>query len=192
MHLDILVDTGARGGSYLSLKLWYALRRWHCVSTKLFSHGNRLLRAANPVNKEVSPMKVLGSTRVQLMFPPETKVFLTTVRVVRDLPYGLILGPADFLSHIRASSTSYRTKASDQTSHLLGYPFWIITHAHSRLRYKVASAPSHRMMPGLKTGSQAHSYLCYPRFRSSLQLIRAHSNQRAQDSGTSVSSMMYT
>lgn len=38
------------------------------------------------------PMQILGSTSVPLTFPPERKVFPTTVKVVRNLPNGLIGG----------------------------------------------------------------------------------------------------
>lgn len=44
-------------------------------------------------------MQVLGSSCISLSFPPERKVFLTTAKVVRDIPYGIIVGVSFCYQH---------------------------------------------------------------------------------------------
>lgn len=49
-------------------------------------------------------MQVPGSTNLPLMFPPETKVFTTYVRIVRDFSHALILGTTFLYCSHRAIS----------------------------------------------------------------------------------------
>jgi len=63
--IDLLLDTGGDGGSYMSVSLYCTLRKWGGVSQKLRTKGKGSLHAANPA---------------------------IAVRVVDELPYGLIIG----------------------------------------------------------------------------------------------------
>ena len=56
--------------------------------------GQGWLRAANPTNSAVPPMIFLGSCELSLVFSSEDRLRKILVRVVEDLPYGLIIGAA--------------------------------------------------------------------------------------------------
>ena len=94
--MDILVDIGAGGGSYMSLAFYYMTARLGRSVTTLAKHGRGALHAANPPSNKIPPMQILGSTTLPLKFPAETRVRKITFRVVDGLPYGLIVG-ADYL-----------------------------------------------------------------------------------------------
>ena len=74
--VKVLVDTGAGGRNYTSLTFTKT------VQTNLWggrpiisSAGKVLLRAANPRNSGVSPMEVIGSCLIPMVFSPVDKVF---------------------------------------------------------------------------------------------------------------------
>ena len=94
--LDILFDTGAGGGNYMSVALWSTLKKWEVVRRQLNSKGKGALQAANPSNSKIPPMRVLGSSVVPIVFAPEDKVRNVAVRVVEGLPYGFIIGAGFF------------------------------------------------------------------------------------------------
>ena len=56
--------------------------------------GKGRLRAANPENSKEPPMSILGTCLISVVFPPVDKIFAVKVRVVDQLPLGLILGTA--------------------------------------------------------------------------------------------------
>lgn len=95
ISVTVLIDTGAGGGNYASEAFIKSIQKHlfngeSIVSTK----GKGLLRAANPTDSQVPPMKIIGSAHLPLVFPPEDQVRMLTVRVVDSLPYGLIMGAA--------------------------------------------------------------------------------------------------
>ena len=94
--VDILVDTGAGGGSYMSLAFYHMTARLGKSVTALTKHGRGALHAASPLSNKTPPMRILGSTTLPLKFPAETRIRNITFRVVDGLPYGLIVG-ADYL-----------------------------------------------------------------------------------------------
>ena len=63
------------------------------------SRGQGSLREANPTRNAVPPMKISGSCELSLVFSPEDRVRKLLVRVVEDLPYGLIIGAAFLRTH---------------------------------------------------------------------------------------------
>lgn len=56
--------------------------------------GQGWLRAANPTSSATPSIKIAGSCELPLVFHPEGRVRKVVVRVVQDLPYGLIIGTA--------------------------------------------------------------------------------------------------
>ena len=86
--VDILVDTGADGASYMSLAFYHMIDKWGRLVTSI------LPRAIPPSNR------ILGSIFPPLKSPPKTRVRKITFRVVDGLPYGLIVG-ADYLKKRR-------------------------------------------------------------------------------------------
>lgn len=74
--LEVLLDTGVGGSSYMSGFLW--------LSTNLDSASAGALRAA--------PMRIVGSVVVPILFINDDRVRDEMVRVVEDLPYGFIQG----------------------------------------------------------------------------------------------------
>ena len=54
------------------------------------------LHAANPANRDVPSMRVLGSATIPEVWAPEDKVHNIAERVVDELPYGLIVGARFF------------------------------------------------------------------------------------------------
>ena len=95
--VEILLDTGAGGGSYMSVGLYCTLRQWGRVSQKLSTRGKGALHAANSTHCNIPPMRVLGSARIPIVFLPEDCVHNIAVRIVEGLPYGFILGARFFL-----------------------------------------------------------------------------------------------
>ena len=80
----------------MSVALFCTLRKWRGVSQKLNTKGRGSLHAANPANRGVPPMRVLGSATIPVVWAPEDKVHNLAVRVVDELPYGLIAGARFF------------------------------------------------------------------------------------------------
>ena len=96
VSVDILCDTGAGGGSYVSATLWTNLCQHAGLDNRLSRRGRGYLRAANPHNSGVAPMRVLGSTVIPVVFLPDDCIRPIPVRVVHALPYGFILGARFF------------------------------------------------------------------------------------------------
>lgn len=90
--VDILCDTGAGGGSYVSLTLWSALRKHAGLRAKVSRQGRGYLHAANPLNSGVTPMRIPGTPTIPVVFTPEDYVRPVPVCIVHAVPYGLILG----------------------------------------------------------------------------------------------------
>ena len=61
--------------------------------------GKGLLSAANPKNSAISPMEVVGSCLLRLVFAPVDQIFCVKFRVVKGLPYGMVLGAAFMTDH---------------------------------------------------------------------------------------------
>ena len=72
------------------------------------SAGKGFLRAANPRNSDVSPMEVIGSCVIHMVFSPVDRVFRISFRIVRDLLYAVVLGVA--FMKARHSTISFRDK----------------------------------------------------------------------------------
>ena len=90
----VLLDTGARGGSYASVCFIRAAERTEYGDKRIVSErGRGRLRAANPTDSGVIPMNIIGTAILPLVFPPVDRVFRAQVRVVEGLPLGLILKP---------------------------------------------------------------------------------------------------
>ena len=95
----VLLDTGAGGGNYASLKFIQAAQRHAFNGKRIISkRGRGRLHAANPAKDNVPPMTIVGTAILPLIFPPVDRIFRARVRVVVDLPFGLILGAA-YLRH---------------------------------------------------------------------------------------------
>lgn len=99
MLLEALVDTGCLGGLLIAFKLWFALRRWRYVTDDVPPYGRGLLHAADSAISRVSPMQFLWFPSFPSTFPPERKVFSTTVKVLRHLRYGLIASASFCYQH---------------------------------------------------------------------------------------------
>lgn len=98
--LTCLVNTGAGGGSFASKSFIQAVQTHAFQGDSIMSkHGKGSLSAANPSDSKVPPMNIVGSAHLPLIFPPEDKVRIVTVRVVEKLPYGFILGAAFLRKH---------------------------------------------------------------------------------------------
>ena len=76
----------------MSVSLYCTLRKWGGVSQKLRTKGKGSLHAANPANKGAPPMRILGSAIIPVVWAPDDRVHNIAVRVVDELPYGLIIG----------------------------------------------------------------------------------------------------
>ena len=61
--------------------------------------GKGLLSAANPKNSAVPPMEVVGSCLLPLVFAPVDQIFRVKFRVVKGLPYAMVLGAAFMTDH---------------------------------------------------------------------------------------------
>lgn len=84
------------------------------------SEGKGLVRAANLTQSGVSPMNIVGSCDIPLVFMPEDRARRMAVRVVEGLPYGLTLGAA-FLRQSGASLISQKGEASSRPQCRRGY-----------------------------------------------------------------------
>ena len=95
LSVSVLVDTGAGGGNYTSLSFTKTVEgHLHGGRSIINPSGKGFLRAANPRDSDVSPMEVIGSCLIPLIFTPVNRVFRVPFRVVRDLPYAVVLGAA--------------------------------------------------------------------------------------------------
>lgn len=95
----IIMDTGAGGGNYASVKFIRAVERTQYRGQNIISwRGRGILRAANPRGSNVAPMPIIGTVLLPLIFPPVDRVFRARIRVVEGPPFRLILGTA-FLRH---------------------------------------------------------------------------------------------
>ena len=56
--------------------------------------GDGLLRTATPKNSAVPPMEVVDSCLLPLVFTPVDQIFRVKFRVVKGLPYAMVLGAA--------------------------------------------------------------------------------------------------
>ena len=107
--VEVLVDTGAGGGNYTSLNFTKTVQTNLWGGRALINPaGKGSLRAANPKDSAVPPMEVIGSCVIPMMFSPVDKVFRISFRVVRDLPYAIVLGAAFMREH--HSIISFREK----------------------------------------------------------------------------------
>ena len=88
--VNILVDTGTGGGSYMSLAFHHMIDKWGILVTSLRKDGQGALHAVNPPSNNTPPMRILGSTLLPLRFPSGTRVRRIMFHVVDGLPYGLI------------------------------------------------------------------------------------------------------
>ena len=91
----MLVDSGAGGGNYASAKLIHEIEQAEYNGRNMISkRGKGRLRAATPVDSKEPPMTILGTCILFLVFPPVDGMFAMRVRVVEQLPIGLIMGTA--------------------------------------------------------------------------------------------------
>lgn len=94
-----MLDTGAGGGSYISVEMWLSLKRRLGLSIDRSTSG--ALQAANPSASAIPPMRILGSVPVPVLFTNDSQVRTVVVRVVEALPYDFILG-ADYFRRNRS------------------------------------------------------------------------------------------
>ena len=100
VRVEVLVDRGAGAGSYTSLTFTKTVQTNLSGGRSIISSaGKGLLRAANPRNSGVSPMEVIGSCLIPMVFSTVDRVFRISFRVVRDLPYAVVLGAAFMKKH---------------------------------------------------------------------------------------------
>ena len=75
----VLLDTGAGGGNYASLKFIQAAQRHAFNGKRIISkRGRGRLHAANPAKDNVPPMTIVGTAILPLIFPPVDRNFLRT------------------------------------------------------------------------------------------------------------------
>ena len=120
--VEVLVDTGAGGGNYASLVFMKTVQTnlWGGKAI-ISSAGKGFLRAANPKGSAIPPMEVIGSGVKPVVFPPIDRVFRISSRVVRDLPYAVVLGAAFMKGH--HSTISFRDKEGFPTPESTWVPF---------------------------------------------------------------------
>ena len=95
-----LIDSGAGGGDYASAQFIKTLEQMEYGGRNMVSvRGRGNLRAANPHDSDVPPMKILGTCLLSMVFPPEDGIFRVRVRVTEGLPFALILGAAFMRKH---------------------------------------------------------------------------------------------
>ena len=95
ISVEVLVDTGAGGGNYASAAFVHTGEHSGRGGRSMIGpRGQGWLRAANLRISTTPPMKIAGSCKLPLVFTPENRVREVLVRVVEDLPYGLIIGAA--------------------------------------------------------------------------------------------------
>lgn len=99
-----MLDTGAGGGSYISVEMWLGLKRRFGLRIDRSSAG--ALRAANPTDGKVPPMRILGSVPVPVLFANDSRARTIVVRVVEALPYAFILGADFFRTHFNTMDFS--------------------------------------------------------------------------------------
>ena len=98
LFVNVLLDSGAGGGNYASASFVRGIERSEYKGKNMISRrGKGRLLAANPINSKVPPMDILGTCLLALVFPPIDGIFRAKVRVVKGLPYGLVLG-TEFMS----------------------------------------------------------------------------------------------
>ena len=76
----------------MSVALYCTLQQWAGVSQKLSTQVKGALHAANPTHCNISPMRVLGSTRILIVFLPEGCIHNIAVRIVGGLLSRFIIG----------------------------------------------------------------------------------------------------
>ena len=98
--MELLVDTGARGGNYSSVASVRSVKRSVSgVQSVVSSTGQGWLKAVNPTSRTVPPKKITGSCELPLAISPEDRVRKALVLVGEHLPYGLITGAAFLRNH---------------------------------------------------------------------------------------------
>ena len=87
--VEILIDTGAGEGNYISMAFWRSIQSWggSAGQRKLNRRGSGSLQAANPVGSKAPGMEIVGTTVLPVVLPPEDRARDIAVRVVRGLPY---------------------------------------------------------------------------------------------------------
>ena len=100
MNVEILLDTGAGGGSYISSALCDSLIR-NC-GLRMDRSASGSLRAANPSHQKVPPMRILGRVGLPVLFTNDSCVRVVPARVVADLPYAFIVR-ADYFKKNRST-----------------------------------------------------------------------------------------
>ena len=69
--VDILVDTEADGGSYMSLEFYHIIDKWGRLVTFIRKDGKGTLNAANPPRATPHIMRILGAIFLPLKSPSE-------------------------------------------------------------------------------------------------------------------------
>ncbi|CAB1106551.1 unnamed protein product [Ectocarpus sp. CCAP 1310/34] len=101
--LNVLVDSGAGGGNFASAKFIREIElAMYGGRNLIFKRDKGRLRAANPESSKELPMMILGTGVLFLVFLPVDRVFAMRVRVVEQLPLGLIVG-TEFLRRYESS-----------------------------------------------------------------------------------------
>ena len=100
LPIAVLVDTGAGGVNYVSRQFIESIEEpdgWG--KSPVNPTEKDLLSAANPKNSAVPPMEVVGSCLLPLVFAPVDQIFRVKNRVVKGLPYAMVLGAAFMTDH---------------------------------------------------------------------------------------------
>lgn len=92
--VEILLNTGAGGGTYIYLALWRGLRK--VLRRSLDTRSAGALEAVNPSGRGTPPMRMLGSVPIPALLESDSRVRNVKLRVVEDLPYGFISGAECF------------------------------------------------------------------------------------------------
>ena len=74
----------------MSLALWRSLKP--LLKRRLDRWGMGMLHAANPIDSDAPPMRILGQVAIPLFFENDEKVREITFRVTDQLPYSMIIG----------------------------------------------------------------------------------------------------
>lgn len=82
MPLEVLLNTGTGGGTYISLHLYKNLGAWGSKSLPLRRYGGGQLKAANPSYTHVLPMNVVGLMILPLVFHPEDRILDVSLHIV--------------------------------------------------------------------------------------------------------------
>ena len=95
LPIAVLVDTEAGGGNYVLRQFIEPIEERDGWGKSLINPtGDGLLSAANPKNSAVPPMEVVGSCLLPLVFAPVDQLFRAKFRVVKRLPYAMVLRAA--------------------------------------------------------------------------------------------------